>query len=79
MCVVGDTQMEGSHRHLGGQGEVWPPSDLGAPPPTSLPPSLSTELGALRSSLAVLGLGGLGAAFTCVSIYTGELFPTVLR
>uniref|UniRef100_A0A667HAB5 Solute carrier family 22 member 12 n=1 Tax=Lynx canadensis TaxID=61383 RepID=A0A667HAB5_LYNCA len=37
------------------------------------------ELGALRSSLAVLGLGGLGAAFTCVSIYTGELFPTVLR
>ncbi|XP_047735277.1 solute carrier family 22 member 12 isoform X3 [Prionailurus viverrinus] len=37
------------------------------------------ELGALRSSLAVLGLGGLGAAFTCISIYTGELFPTVLR
>ncbi|XP_034868272.1 solute carrier family 22 member 12 isoform X2 [Mirounga leonina] len=37
------------------------------------------EMGALRSALAVLGLGGLGAAFTCVSIYTGELFPTVLR
>ncbi|XP_030897164.1 solute carrier family 22 member 12 isoform X3 [Leptonychotes weddellii] len=37
------------------------------------------EMGALRSALAVLGLGGLGAAFTCISIYTGELFPTVLR
>ncbi|XP_025734805.1 solute carrier family 22 member 12 [Callorhinus ursinus] len=37
------------------------------------------EMGALRSALAVLGLGGLGAAFTCFSIYTGELFPTVLR
>ncbi|XP_039100856.1 solute carrier family 22 member 12 isoform X3 [Hyaena hyaena] len=37
------------------------------------------DMGALRSALAVLGLSGLGAAFTCVSIYTGELFPTVLR
>ncbi|XP_038279382.1 solute carrier family 22 member 12 isoform X1 [Canis lupus familiaris] len=37
------------------------------------------ELGALRSALAVLGLAGLGAAFTCISIFTGELFPTVLR
>uniref|UniRef100_A0A673V4B5 Solute carrier family 22 member 12 n=1 Tax=Suricata suricatta TaxID=37032 RepID=A0A673V4B5_SURSU len=37
------------------------------------------EMGALRSALAVLGLGGLGAAFTCVTVYTGELFPTVLR
>ncbi|XP_045631486.1 solute carrier family 22 member 12 isoform X8 [Ursus americanus] len=37
------------------------------------------EMGALRSTLAVLGLGGLGAGFTCISVYTGELFPTVLR
>ncbi|XP_058383350.1 solute carrier family 22 member 12 isoform X1 [Diceros bicornis minor] len=37
------------------------------------------EMGTLRSALAVLGLGGLGAAFTCITIYTGELFPTVLR
>ncbi|XP_006149909.1 solute carrier family 22 member 12 isoform X1 [Tupaia chinensis] len=37
------------------------------------------EMGALRSALAVLGLGGVGAAFTCVTIYSGELFPTVLR
>uniref|UniRef100_A0A8C0MB13 Solute carrier family 22 member 12 n=1 Tax=Canis lupus familiaris TaxID=9615 RepID=A0A8C0MB13_CANLF len=37
------------------------------------------EMGALRSALAVLGLAGLGAAFTCISIFTGELFPTVLR
>nr|XP_055167683.1 solute carrier family 22 member 12 isoform X3 [Nyctereutes procyonoides] len=37
------------------------------------------EMGALRSALAVLGLAGVGAAFTCISIYTGELFPTVLR
>ncbi|XP_047547594.1 solute carrier family 22 member 12 isoform X1 [Lutra lutra] len=37
------------------------------------------KMGALRSALAVLGLGSVGAAFTCISIYTGELFPTVLR
>ncbi|XP_034501059.1 solute carrier family 22 member 12 isoform X3 [Ailuropoda melanoleuca] len=37
------------------------------------------EMGALHSTLAVLGLGGLGAGFTCISVYTGELFPTVLR
>uniref|UniRef100_A0A8D0P1I9 Solute carrier family 22 member 12 n=1 Tax=Sus scrofa TaxID=9823 RepID=A0A8D0P1I9_PIG len=37
------------------------------------------EMGALRSALAVLGLGGVGAAFTCITVYTGELFPTVIR
>ncbi|XP_063549302.1 solute carrier family 22 member 12 isoform X5 [Gorilla gorilla gorilla] len=37
------------------------------------------EMGALRSALAVLGLGGVGAAFTCITIYSSELFPTVLR
>ncbi|XP_004437617.1 PREDICTED: solute carrier family 22 member 12 isoform X3 [Ceratotherium simum simum] len=37
------------------------------------------EMGTLRSALAVLGLAGVGAAFTCIIIYTGELFPTVLR
>ncbi|XP_071473009.1 solute carrier family 22 member 12 [Marmota flaviventris] len=37
------------------------------------------EMGALRSALAVLGLGALGASFTCVSIFLSELFPTVLR
>lgn len=44
-------------------------------------PSLSppTEMRPLRSALALLGLGWIGVAFTCVSIYTGELFPTVLR
>ncbi|KAB0356382.1 hypothetical protein FD754_000538 [Muntiacus muntjak] len=46
--------------------------------PTLPTPSLSTEMGALRSALAELGLGGVGAAFTCFSIYTAELFPTVL-
>lgn len=37
------------------------------------------EMVVLRSSLAVLGLGSLGAAFTCVTIYSSELFPTVIR
>lgn len=37
------------------------------------------EMGILRSSLAVLGLGSLGAAFTCVTIFSNELFPTVIR
>ncbi|XP_006861149.1 PREDICTED: solute carrier family 22 member 12 [Chrysochloris asiatica] len=37
------------------------------------------DMGALRSALAVLGLGGVGASFTCVTVYSNELFPTVLR
>uniref|UniRef100_A0A2K5NX84 Solute carrier family 22 member 12 n=1 Tax=Cercocebus atys TaxID=9531 RepID=A0A2K5NX84_CERAT len=37
------------------------------------------EMGAVRSALAVLGLGGVGAAYTCITIYSSELFPTVLR
>lgn len=65
-CVgSGDTQVEVTSRHLEGPGE-----SLG-PPPTSLPnPSLSTEMEALCSALAVLGLRGVGAAFTCFPIYT---------
>lgn len=47
--------------------------------PTLLIPLLFTEMGVLRSSLAVLGLGSLGAAFTCVTIFSNELFPTVIR
>lgn len=47
--------------------------------PTLLMPFLFTEMGVLRSSLAVLGLGSLGAAFTCVTIFSSELFPTVIR
>uniref|UniRef100_A0A8C3WZQ4 Solute carrier family 22 member 12 n=1 Tax=Catagonus wagneri TaxID=51154 RepID=A0A8C3WZQ4_9CETA len=37
------------------------------------------EMEALRSALAVLGLSGVGAAFTCITVYTGELFPTAIR
>lgn len=37
------------------------------------------EMGSLRAALALLGLCGVGAAFICITIYTGELFPTVLR
>ncbi|KAF6334282.1 solute carrier family 22 member 12 [Rhinolophus ferrumequinum] len=37
------------------------------------------EMVALRAALALLGLCGVGAAFICITIYTGELFPTVLR
>ncbi|XDA87763.1 hypothetical protein R6Z07F_017442 [Ovis aries] len=56
--------------HLEGPGE-----SLG-PPPTSLPnPSLSTEMEALCSALAVLGLRGVGAAFTCFPIYTAYTTP----
>lgn len=47
--------------------------------PTLLMPLLFTEMRVLRSSLAVLGLGCLGGAFTCVTIFTSELFPTVIR
>uniref|UniRef100_A0A8C6IG12 Solute carrier family 22 (organic anion/cation transporter), member 12 n=1 Tax=Mus spicilegus TaxID=10103 RepID=A0A8C6IG12_MUSSI len=36
-------------------------------------------MGVLRSALAVLGLGCLGGAFTCITIFSSELFPTVIR
>lgn len=51
----------------------------GVQDPTLLTPLLFTEMGVLRSSLAMLGLGSLGAAFTCVTIFSSELFPTVIR
>jgi hypothetical protein len=55
------------------------PSDPRPLLPPWLIPSPSAEMGALRPALSLLGLGGLGAAFTCASIFSGELFPTVLR
>lgn len=67
--------MELTPRHL----EREPPPDPGAPATTPLSQSLPTEMGALRAALALLGLCGVGAAFICITIYTGELFPTVLR
>lgn len=69
----------------GGDLDIWkvreesPHLILGPPPPSPLTQSLSTEMGTLRSALVLLGLYGVGAAFICITIYTGELFPTVLR
>ncbi|XP_066466286.1 solute carrier family 22 member 6-A-like [Tiliqua scincoides] len=40
-----------------------------------VPPDLQT----LRTSLAVLGKGCLASSFNCLYLYTGELFPTVIR
>ncbi|XP_060107635.1 solute carrier family 22 member 6-A-like [Heteronotia binoei] len=38
-----------------------------------------TELQTLRTSLAVIGKGGLAAAFNCVFLFTTELYPTPIR
>ncbi|XP_075182803.1 solute carrier family 22 member 6-A-like isoform X2 [Anomaloglossus baeobatrachus] len=38
-----------------------------------------SELQALRTSLAVFGKGCLAASFSCVFLYTTELYPTVIR
>ncbi|XP_078516575.1 solute carrier family 22 member 6-A-like [Lissotriton helveticus] len=40
-----------------------------------VPPELQT----LRTSLAVIGKGCLAASFNCAFLYTGELYPTVIR
>ncbi|KAL8184143.1 UNVERIFIED_CONTAM: hypothetical protein K2H54_007588 [Gekko kuhli] len=40
-----------------------------------VPPELQT----LRTSLAVIGKGGLAAAFNCVFLFTTELYPTPIR
>lgn len=32
-----------------------------------------------RTALAVLGKGFTSASFTCVYLFTGELYPTVIR
>ncbi|XP_060107673.1 solute carrier family 22 member 6-A-like isoform X4 [Heteronotia binoei] len=37
------------------------------------------DLWTLRTSLAVLGKGCLASSFNCLYLYTGELFPTVIR
>ncbi|XP_066426761.1 solute carrier family 22 member 6 [Molothrus aeneus] len=37
------------------------------------------ELRTLRTALAVFGKGCLAASFNCVFLYTGELYPTVIR
>ncbi|XP_041035785.1 solute carrier family 22 member 6-A-like [Carcharodon carcharias] len=37
------------------------------------------ELQALRTSFAAVGKGCLAAAFTCCYLYSGELYPTVVR
>uniref|UniRef100_A0A6I8MXP7 Major facilitator superfamily (MFS) profile domain-containing protein n=1 Tax=Ornithorhynchus anatinus TaxID=9258 RepID=A0A6I8MXP7_ORNAN len=40
---------------------------------------VSQEMQALRLSLAILGIGSLGAAFSCLCVFSSELYPTVLR
>ncbi|KAJ7307413.1 hypothetical protein JRQ81_009430 [Phrynocephalus forsythii] len=37
------------------------------------------DMRAMRTAFAVFGKGCLAASFNCVFLYTGELFPTVLR
>ncbi|XP_015472118.1 solute carrier family 22 member 6 [Parus major] len=37
------------------------------------------DLQTLRTALAVFGKGCLAASFNCVFLYTGELYPTVIR
>uniref|UniRef100_A0A663F0S6 Major facilitator superfamily (MFS) profile domain-containing protein n=1 Tax=Aquila chrysaetos chrysaetos TaxID=223781 RepID=A0A663F0S6_AQUCH len=38
-----------------------------------------TELQTLRMAFAVIGKGSLAASFNCAYIFSGELFPTVIR
>ncbi|KAJ8266152.1 hypothetical protein GJAV_G00126530 [Gymnothorax javanicus] len=38
-----------------------------------------TDMQTVRTTLAVLGKGFTSASFTCVYLFTGELYPTVIR
>ncbi|KAL7978253.1 hypothetical protein Chor_014792 [Crotalus horridus] len=40
---------------------------------------LLPDMQTLRTTVAVFGKGCLGASFNCIYLYTGELYPTVLR
>ncbi|KAJ3589189.1 hypothetical protein NHX12_010036 [Muraenolepis orangiensis] len=40
---------------------------------------IPTEMQMLRTALACLGKGFTSSSFTCVYLYTGELYPTVIR
>ncbi|XP_029141435.1 uncharacterized protein LOC107294373 [Protobothrops mucrosquamatus] len=40
---------------------------------------VSRDMQILRTIFAVFGKGCLGASFSCVFLYTGELYPTVIR
>lgn len=66
-----------------------PPPPPHQPNPTSDPkgrpgcpvliPTPTPDLRTLRTALAVFGKGCLASSFNCVFLYTGELYPTVIR
>uniref|UniRef100_S4RG26 Solute carrier family 22 member 6, like n=1 Tax=Petromyzon marinus TaxID=7757 RepID=S4RG26_PETMA len=41
--------------------------------------AIPAESGTARTCLAVLGKGALSCSFNCAYLYTGEIFPTVIR
>ncbi|KAM9451757.1 solute carrier family 22 member 6-A [Clarias gariepinus] len=40
---------------------------------------IPNDMQVMRTALAVLGKGFTSASFTCVYLYTGELYPTIIR
>lgn len=42
-------------------------------------PPFSLDQSIVRTSLAVLGKGCLAASFNCIFLYTGEVYPTMIR